>query len=169
MASRAVSSRAPSTTKKQLVAPGWLRVWLMALAPLFLLALFSTEVGDSDTWWHLATGKYIWQNHRLPVPDPFSYTTDMGKPVYPGELVTRHFNLTHEWGMQLIFYIAEATGGVGGLVLLRSFLLTLFCGLTGWLAWRRSNSFYCGRDGRFAGGERSDNCSLGPAIPRNVC
>jgi hypothetical protein len=65
------------------------------LAALFLLALSSTEVGDSDTWWHLATGKYIWQNPRLPVPEPFSYTTDRGKP--------RDFNLTHEWGMQLIF------------------------------------------------------------------
>ena len=116
----------------------------MGLTALFLLALFSTEAADSDTWWHLATGKFIWQNHRLPVPDPFSYTTDLGKPQYPGELVTRHFNLTHEWGMQLIFYVVQAIAGIGGLVLLRSCLLTFFCGLTGWLAWRRSSSFYWG-------------------------
>jgi hypothetical protein len=116
----------------------------MGLTALFLLAFFSTEAADSDTWWQLAAGKYIWQNHRLPVPDPFSYTTDVGNPLYPGELVTRHFNLTHEWGMQLILYMAEAIGGIGGLVLLRSFLLTFFCSLIGWLAWRRSNSFYWG-------------------------
>src|SRR5215831_9519918 len=144
MSSRAVSRSAPSAPKQRLTAPGWLGPCLMGLTALFLLAIFSTEAADSDTWWQLAAGKYIWQNHRLPVPDPFSYTTDVGKPLYPGELVTRHFNLTHEWGMQLILYMAEAIGGIGGLVLLRSFLLTFFCGLIGWLAWRRSNSFYWG-------------------------
>jgi hypothetical protein len=144
MSSRAVSSRVARTPKQQFAAPRWLRPCVMGLTALFLLALFSTEAADSDTWWHLATGKYIWQNHRLPVPDPFSYTTDLGKPQYPGELVTRHFNLTHEWGMQLIFYAVQAIAGIGGLVLLRSCLLTFFCGLTGWLAWRRSKSFYWG-------------------------
>jgi hypothetical protein len=144
MSSRAVSSRAPSTATQWLAAPGWLRPSLIGLTALFLLALFSSEAADSDTWWHLAAGKFIWQNHRLPVPDPFSYTTDMGQPQYAGELVTRHFNLTHEWGMQLVLYVTDAIGGIAGLVLLRSSLLTLFCGLTGWLAWRRSDSFYWG-------------------------
>src|SRR6516225_2803824 len=144
MTSRAVSSRVARTPKQKFAAPGWSRPIVMGLSALFLLALFSTEAADSDTWWHLATGKFIWQNHRLPVPDPFSYTTDLGKPQYPGELVTRHFNLTHEWGMQLIFYVVQAIAGIGGLVLLRSCLLTFFCGLTGWLAWRRSSSFYWG-------------------------
>ena len=103
MSSRAVSSRVAPAPNERLAAPGWLRPCLVGLTAVFLLALFSTEAADSDTWWHLATGKYISQNHRLPVPDPFSYTTVLGKPLYPGELVTRHFNLTHEWGMQLIF------------------------------------------------------------------
>jgi hypothetical protein len=144
MSSRAVSSRVAPPPKQQFAAPGWLRPCLVGLTALFLFAFFSTESADTDTWWHLAAGKYIWQNHRLPVPDPFSYTTDMGKPLYPGELTTRHFNLTHEWGMQVILYITQAAAGIGGLVLLRSLLLMFFCGLTGWLAWRRSDSFYWG-------------------------
>jgi hypothetical protein len=40
-----------------------------------------------------------------PVPDRFSYTTDMGTPGFAGEPTTRHFNLTHEWGMELIYYL----------------------------------------------------------------
>jgi hypothetical protein len=40
-----------------------------------------------------------------PVPDPFSYTTDMGTPGFAGELTTRHLNLTHEWGMELIYHL----------------------------------------------------------------
>src|SRR5215469_9574864 len=119
MPSRAVSSRVAPAPKQQFAVPGWLRPWVVGLTAVFLLALFSTEAADTDTWWHLAAGKYIFQNHRLPVPDPFSYTTDLGKPL-PGELVTRHFNLTHEWGTQLIFYIVQAIGGTGGLVLLRA-------------------------------------------------
>jgi hypothetical protein len=114
------------------------------LTGILLLTTFSRESGDSDTWWHLATGKYIWQNHRLPVPDPFSFTTDTGTPVYPGELTTRHFNLTHEWGMELSYYLVQASTGFAGLVLFRTFLLAFFCGMAGWLAARRSGSFYRG-------------------------
>jgi hypothetical protein len=117
---------------------------MLALLGFGLLGLFSSAAADPDTWWHLAAGKYIWQNHTLPVPDPFSYTTDMGQPSYNGELQTRHFNLTHEWGMELALYLAYAMGGFPGMILLRACLLTVFCALTGWLAWRRSSSFYRG-------------------------
>ena len=58
------------------------------------MAWFSNAVADSDAWWHLRTGQYIWENHALPVPDPFAYTTSMGSPAYPGEEVVRHFNLS---------------------------------------------------------------------------
>ena len=116
----------------------------MVLAAIYFMSVFSGASGDSDMWWHLAAGKYIWQNHRLPVPDPFAYTTDMGTPVYAGELTTRHFNLTHEWGMELIYYLVQVAAGFPGLILLRALLLSSFCGMTGWLAWRRSGSFYRG-------------------------
>lgn len=116
----------------------------MVLAAVYLIGLYATESGDSDMWWHLTAGRYIWQNHHLPLPDPFAYTTYMGTPYYPGELTTRHFNLTHEWGMELIYYLVQSTAGFPGLILFRSFLLTFFSGMTGWLAWRRSGSLYRG-------------------------
>ena len=144
MRSRTAAKPAPPNPKPRLVAPPWLRPLVVCLLGVFVLCLLSIRVSDTDTWWHLTAGKYIWQNHRLPVPDPFSFTTDMGKPLYPGELITRHFNLTHEWGMQVIFYLVEAASGIGGLVLFRTLLLTFFAGITGWITWRRCGSFYRG-------------------------
>jgi hypothetical protein len=119
------------------------------LAALLLLLWFSPPVSDPDAWWHLKTGQYILQNHRLPVPDPFAYTTYTGNQ-YAGEEITRYFNLTHEWLAQVALYGAYAGGGFTGLVLMRAFGLTLFCGLVGWLAYRRSESFYRALGAAFA-------------------
>ena len=105
------------------------------------MACFSTEVADSDTWLHLETGKYLVEHHQIPIPDPFSFTTYLGKPL-PGEETVRAFNLTHEWLAQTIMYLAYAAGGFGGMVLLRAFLMTAFCALVGLWAYRRSQSFY---------------------------
>ncbi len=115
---------------------------MVAVSVLFLMYLFSPAVGDTDTWWHLKTGQYIWQQHRLPVPDPFSFTSYMGKPVYPGEPTTRYFNLTHEWLAQVLLYGSYAAAGFRGLVLMRAFALTLFCALGGWIVYRRTRKFY---------------------------
>ena len=145
MRSRTATRPAPVPVKPPpRPAPVWLRPLVLALTAFFLLCTFSRESADTDTWWHLASGKYIWQNHRLPVPDTFAFTTDMGSPVYSGELTTRHFNLTHEWGMELIYYLVQSSTGFAGLVIFRTLLLTLFCSITGWLAARRSGSFYRG-------------------------
>lgn len=125
-----------------LPVPSWSRWVLAALGALLLISIFTSEAGDSDTWWHLKTGQYIAQQHRLPVPDPFAWTTYLHKPSYPGEETTRYFNLTHEWLAQLMFYAAFAAGGFKGLILLRAFWLTAFCGLGGYIVYRRTGSYY---------------------------
>ena len=102
-----------------------------------MLALFSTEVSDTDFWWHLATGRYVAENHALPAPDPFAWTTEQGGEAYPGEAVVRYFNLTHEWLAQSVWYALYAVGGFSALVLLKAVLLALFCGAAGWVAGRR--------------------------------
>ena len=119
-------------------APRHLPLLLAALAALLCLGLLSPAVRDSDFWWHLRTGQYIVETRLLPVPDPFAYTTAAAPPAYPGEDVVRHFNLTHEWLAQVLFYAAYRAAGLGGVVMLRALLLAAFCGLTGVLAWRRS-------------------------------
>ena len=130
--------------------PRWLRPTVMILAAICLLGLFAGEADDSDFWWHLKTGQYIVQNHALPFPDPFAYTTAMNPPAYPGEEQVRHFNLTHEWLAQAAMYGVYSVGGLPGVILFRSSVLTLLCGLVALLAWRRSGSFYAGVAAAFA-------------------
>jgi hypothetical protein len=128
----------------------WLHPLVLGLAALLLLAWLSREAGDSDSWWHLKSGQFILQQHRLPVPDRFAYTTYLGKPAYPGEEVTRHFNLTMEWLAEVAMYIAYAAGGLTALVLMRAVCLSLFCALAGLMAYRRTLSFYRAMGAAFA-------------------
>jgi hypothetical protein len=141
-ASRSTALPVPSAPPAPAGTPAWLRWVVIGLATLALLSFFSGEVGDADTWFHLRTGAYIVQNHRLPVPDPFSWTTYMGRPAYPGEEMTRDLNLKHEWGAQVILYLVYAAGGFPAMVLFKSGCLTFFCAVVGWVVWRRTGRFY---------------------------
>jgi hypothetical protein len=117
---------------------------LLALAAIFLLGLFATEMSDPDSWWNLATGRYVVTRHRLPVPDPFAYTTAGAAPLYPGEERTRYFNLTHEWLAQAVWYAIWSAGGAAAVVLWKAVLMTLLCGLTGLVAKWRTESWLWG-------------------------
>lgn len=124
--------------------PRWLVPSLLAATALLLLGYFSTELADPDAWWHLATGRYIVTQHRLPVPDPFAYTTARVPPANAGEATTRRFNLTHEWLAQAVWYLVEAVGGMGAVVFWKSLLLTLLCALTGLTSRLRTGSWFWG-------------------------
>jgi hypothetical protein len=112
-----------------------LRAITILLGTVVLLGAFSAEITDTDFWWHLRTGQYICDTHSLPDPDPFSYTTNGWEPV-------RHFNLTHEWLAQVLLFAVYRAGGFGTVVLLRALLLAKFCGLVGWIVYRRTGGFY---------------------------
>ena len=122
----------------------WLRPLLMALAAILLLSVFTGEIRDTDIWLHLKTGQNTLETRALTAPDPFSFTTGMGAAKYPGEEVTRYFNLTHEWLAQIVMYLIYAAAGFPGLVLARAGLLLAFCALAGWMAFRRAGDFYIG-------------------------
>jgi hypothetical protein len=115
---------------------------MVALAALLCIGWFSTPISDPDFWWHLKTGQYIWEQHRLPVPDPFAFTTAGAPPAYPSEPRVQHFNLTHEWLAQVALYLVCHAGGFAAVVFFRALLLTTLCGLIGWIAWRRTGHFY---------------------------
>ena len=132
--------------------PRWWRLAAAAAVALFLTGLFSGEIFDPDFWWHLRTGQYIVQNHRLPVPDPFSYTTAGAPPGYPGEEQTRHFNLTHEWLAEVAIYAVYALAGFPGVVLGRALLLMAACMTAAAIAARRSNSVWWGLAAALASG-----------------
>ena len=122
----------------------WVIPVLLSLAALVLLGWFSTEIVDPDFWWHLKTGEYIVEHHRLPTPDPFAYTTAGAAPAYPGEEVTRRFNLTHEWLAQAVWYLVWRVGGFPAVVLWKALLLTVLCGMVGLLARLRTGSWLWG-------------------------
>jgi tetratricopeptide (TPR) repeat protein len=119
-----------------------LRPLLLTLAGILLLSIFSGEIRDTDIWLHLKTGQHTLETRALTVPDPFSYTSGMGGARYPGEEVTRYFNLTHEWLAQIVMYLIYLVAGFPGLVLARAALLIVFCALVGWIAYRRTAGFY---------------------------
>jgi hypothetical protein len=126
----------------RMARPRWLSYAIVALVAILIFSRFWFGIGDSDFWWHLKTGQFIWQNHKLPVPDPFAYTTYLHSDSYPGESLVRYFNLTHEWLAQLAYYGAYAQAGAAGVAALRALLLTLTCGTLGLIAWRRTGGFY---------------------------
>ena len=140
------ASRKTATARKtpplERFAPVWLRPIVTALAVLLLLSLFTGEIRDTDIWLHLKTGQHTLETHALTVPDPFSYTSGMGAASYPGEEVTRYFNLTHEWLAQIAMYLIYSATGFAGLVLARAALLIVFCALVGWIAYRRSGGAF---------------------------
>jgi hypothetical protein len=139
MQSRAVPRPGRRTNPSTPSAPptNWLKTATLILTAIFLLGLFSTEIADTDFWWHLKTGQYILDHHTLPVPDPFAYTTHRDEPV-------THFNLTHEWLSQILMYTVYSIAGFPGIVLARATLLAALSGLTGFLAARLSGNFYAG-------------------------
>jgi len=127
----------------------WLQAATLLLSAACLLSLFSSEIADTDFWWHLKTGQYIVEHHSLPVPDPFAYTT-MSAPAYRAEDQVRRFNLTHEWLSQISMYAVHTLAGFPGIVVVRAVLLTSLCGLAGFLAARLSANFYAGIAAAFA-------------------
>jgi hypothetical protein len=137
-----MARRARQTAPPPKPEPHWLRPLTLGLAALLLLAWFSTAVSDNDTWWHLKTGQYILQNHRLPVPDPFSFTTYMGKALYAGEESTRQLYLAQEWLAQAFFYGLYVAGGFAAIVLFRALDLLAICAVVGFVAYRRCGGFY---------------------------
>jgi hypothetical protein len=74
---------------------------LVVVAVLTVRARFN----DPDMWWHLKTGEIIWNTHRIPTVDLFSYTTN------------HHAWTAHEWLSQLTIYAAYHFGGYTGLML----------------------------------------------------
>ena len=124
--------------------PKWLLPALLAITALVLVGSFSTELWDPDAWWHLATGRYIVEQHRLPDPDPFAYTTAKAPPADAAEATTRRFNLTHEWLAQAVWYLIAASGGLGAVVLWKALLLTALCALVAHVAWRLTGSWLWG-------------------------
>jgi hypothetical protein len=74
--------------------------WLVAIAVyLLLMALGGRLLADPDTYWHIALGRLILDQHTLPTSDPFS-TTMRGA----------HW-VAYEWLSQVVYTVAYRLGG----------------------------------------------------------
>ena len=163
-----IRKHAPRRSVHAPAAPAWLRPLLLALTAILFLTWFTGEVGDTDIWLHLMTGRHTLETRALTVPDPFSYTSNLRSATYPGEAKTRYFNLTHEWLAQILMYVIHSATGFPGLVLLRALLLIVFCGLVGLMVWWRTSGFYrslAARDRRRRGGHQFP---AEPAVPGHL-
>jgi len=89
---------------------------LLFISYICLLYLLR-PIHDPDFFWHIATGRWIFEHRALPHHDPFSYTT-------PAMLSDREiFLLTSYWLSQLIYYLSYLSAGWPGILLLRLPLL----------------------------------------------
>lgn len=99
--------------------PGENKLYNYALIILFSVFIFlftSFKIsGDDDIFWHLATGKYIFETTHIPSQDIFSFTTE-------GE---QWVNV--EWGWGLLTFLLFKIGGYAAISIFRSLIfLSMF-------------------------------------------
>lgn len=86
-------------------------------ASVFLFFYHPLKIGDF--WWHLANGRWIWENRGLPAVDPFAYTTT------PENAARTVLVLKGYWLAQVIYYAIFGYFGFHGLVVFNGALFTL--------------------------------------------
>lgn len=100
------------------------------LPPIFFAAAFLyllQPVGaEQDFWWHLSTGKWIWEHGALPDCDPFSLFATP-RPAASEMLVLKGY-----WLSQIIYYLLYLAGGLTAVCILgaTAMVATIF------LVWR---------------------------------
>jgi len=97
------------------------RLSRLFLALGFYLALFGLccgAIASADTWWHLATGRWIVGHHAIPHTDPFSFSAG-GKSW-----------IAHEYLTDILMFYLHSAGGFIALAVVNALLLTLAFGVT---------------------------------------
>ncbi|MEA3352174.1 MAG: hypothetical protein U9Q82_16340 [Chloroflexota bacterium] len=92
-------------------------VWITFLAVFAMAARVSV---DTDTWWHLRAGQWIWEHRTVPQQDHFSYTRAGEAWQYPG------------WLVEVPMYGIYQALGPGGLNLWTAAMVTLAF----WFVWQ---------------------------------
>ena len=106
--------------------------WILGLITFAFIFIYHTyPLGLSDFWWHLNTGRWIWEHGAMPSDDPFLFSSasPLDARAY---LILRGYPLS-----QLLFFCTYTVANAQGLVALKGLLMTLFYGLL-WNHFRRS-------------------------------
>ena len=93
--------------------------WMAALAVAIVCVLLSVtfEVYEKDFWQHLAVGRAIWHEHRVPTTQLWTWPT-YGAP-----------DVNSSWGFRALLWPLWQAGGVGGLFAWRWFTTLVVFGL----------------------------------------
>ncbi|GEM_PF-1549743 len=104
---------------------------LASIAFAILLLHHITPVGLSDMYWHLNTGRWIWENGALPTSDPFSYTqtASLGDSTDQQTNYWQLLILQGFWLAQLSYFAAYSALGEWGLVIFKAILFVTLYGL----------------------------------------
>ena len=105
---------------------------------LFLIFSFAfiysfNKIVATDTFWHLAIGRYIFTSHHIPAHDIFSYTLAY-TPFY-----------RVEWLFDVIWFIVYSVFGVAGLICFKS----VISGATTVLLFLSLQHYHVNKYGRF--------------------
>jgi hypothetical protein len=103
------------------------RRWLQASEKIVLLVFFTAvfysltvPIFSPDFWWHLASGRWMWQSRTLMLEDPFGFVS------FPSDsAIWRGLVLKQYWVSQLLFFGVHSIAGFKGILLLRAGALTL--------------------------------------------
>lgn len=82
------------------------------------------QIYDSDFWWHVAVGRWILENGRIPVVDPFSFATG-GAPWVP-----------HSWLPDVALVLVYRAWGAAGVIVLKAAIVAVGFALPVWFASR---------------------------------
>src|SRR5262249_6308825 len=114
---------------------GWLRAGTSFLAVLVVVligwqfAFVGSSLNDPDIWWHLRNAQYLFQQHRLPSHDMYSFT------------VAGHAWVSHEWLSEIPYYVAYRALGLSGLKVMTFVVLDVIFLLLLYLCYRESRNF----------------------------
>jgi hypothetical protein len=91
--------------------------YIFSLVVVLVFGIFALSlIKDPDFFWHMATGKWIVQNHAIPASDPFSFTTATTDSRV-------HFVLSGYWPAQVLYYALYSFFGMNGIFLLKMLLI----------------------------------------------
>ena len=75
-----------------------LQLLLIVVAVVYAALACLRTVGDFDTGWHLATGRYLLQHHAIPATDVLSYTSPGAPWLYPPFAGALLYAIFHAFG-----------------------------------------------------------------------
>lgn len=102
------------------------RIWVLFLACIVLTALLLSykNIIDLDIWWHLAAGRWMWEQGQVVSVDPFSYT-------FVGQ---KWVSIT--WGYEVLNYVLYLIAGKGfQLINLYHVLMAVGASACAWLSY----------------------------------